>query len=523
LQPITELPWTGRPAIYDHIEAHIDPLSTGLLDGGETLPDEELVGGALRWAAGAQDGVFGHHFGAQAPEEAAEVFDALRRAVLGPCPETRAELYRRLLERGTIGIVDPLLERVRSARDLPARGLYELAHWLATRAPDREPVKIGIALLGLFPGPRDTLTFLTLGRHEELTLYCAVGLASALPDPEEDLWRLAQNVHGWGRIHLVERLARTKVPQIRDWLLREGYKNAILYEYLAFTCATAGDLRGALASAEADGPLLDAASDLIEALVQGGPAQDMDDYADGAEVTELYLQHLATHAPRLRRFVSVHAIRGFLEDPGADWRARAARGWSAERRARLLAQARAILERPEWPALVLARQDTDDEHELYLLDRVAHLLGVDLWQRREQRRRQRPLEAARWATLLEGCSEAQADRVVRLALELLPLERSASGAAQELGLGPDCAEHACLETLLAGLERFPGRGWALIRAGLGSPLIRNRSRALAALARWQGPWAPEVRAALRRALALEPDETLRERIHVLLVPGPLDL
>jgi hypothetical protein len=64
-------------------------------------------------------------------------------------------------------------------------------------------------LLGLFPaqGHRDIL--LTLGQHEEFTLFAAVALDNGQDDADDDLWALAGSVHGWGRIHLVERLART--------------------------------------------------------------------------------------------------------------------------------------------------------------------------------------------------------------------------------------------------------------------------------------------------------------------------
>ena len=46
---------------------------------------------------------------------------------------------------------------------------------------------------------------------------------------------------------LVERLADTQAHDIKRWLVREGYRNTIMYEYLAYTCATAGALAEELA------------------------------------------------------------------------------------------------------------------------------------------------------------------------------------------------------------------------------------------------------------------------------------
>ena len=61
------------------------------------------------------------------------------------------------------------------------------------------------------------------------------------------IWKLAKAVHGWGRIHAVNYLADlTITPEIKDWMLREGFRNRVLNEYLAYSCATAGELKQAL-------------------------------------------------------------------------------------------------------------------------------------------------------------------------------------------------------------------------------------------------------------------------------------
>ena len=109
---------------------------------------------------------------------------------------------------------------------------------------------------------------------------CATGRSS--DEPDVVLWELAKTVDGWGRIHIVERLAETERPEIKDWLLREGYRNSIMYEYLAYTCATAGNLLTALSGEHVDRDLLTSAGDIIQALISGGPAEDMDGYEEGA-------------------------------------------------------------------------------------------------------------------------------------------------------------------------------------------------------------------------------------------------
>src|SRR5918998_111737 len=147
-----DLPWWGdRPSLYQHVRAYIRPGETGLAEDGETLPDEERVRGESRigWAPGAMDGVFG-------PAENAErVVDEIVRALRGlteqATTERAARLYALLAEHKTLDYIDPLLKIVGSD-DMDPDRLRAVAWWLATEAPDREPVKAGIALLGVFHG-----------------------------------------------------------------------------------------------------------------------------------------------------------------------------------------------------------------------------------------------------------------------------------------------------------------------------------------------------------------------------------
>ena len=77
---------------------------------------------------------------------------------------------------------------------------------------------------------------------------------------------------------MVRRLKDTTDPEIQAWMLREGFRNNIMDEYLACICARAGKLHLALNDQFVDAMLLDAAAEMIRALITGGPAEDIDDY-----------------------------------------------------------------------------------------------------------------------------------------------------------------------------------------------------------------------------------------------------
>ena len=113
-------------------------------------------------------------------------------------------------------------------------------------------------------------------------------------------------------------------------MLREGFRNAIMYEYLAHTCAIAGDLNVAIDSDEIDEELLIAAGEILSALIRGGPAEEIEDYADGSAVCVSYLRHMAANPVRdVRALDAVFNVRSLCE------RERAKplgfqRGWNAQ-------------------------------------------------------------------------------------------------------------------------------------------------------------------------------------------------
>ncbi|MBP7867662.1 MAG: hypothetical protein KA419_17155 [Acidobacteria bacterium] len=508
-------PWQQEPSIYMSLR---DRPTAGEAGGRPAdLPDKDRVTSATRlpWAAGALDGVFSHHAGGGPGEGDIEALLAAVRAFGQTASDAdKFRIYERVRDKGALGLVDAFIQALREVKGTRLDRLHALARSFATEAPDREPVKFGIALLGAFRLPEDLEVYRVLGRHDEFTLFAAVALANTLEDPEPELWALAREVEGWGRIHLVERLAGTKNPDIRDWMLREGYRNSIMTEYLAHTCAVTGGLREALERTDPDDGLLTAAADLLEALVVGGPAEGMDDYADGAEAAELYLRHLGPRGRGLRHFLAVETIRGFLEEEKADWTDRSGRGWTPERREDLLRLCADFRRRPGWPAEVAEGLGSDDPVVFWQAARAADILGIDAWETYWKRLKQAPLEPGRWYAVV---SKAGADRLAAacaFAEESLPLEAIAAGPADELGLGPAWRAHSCLDLVLQALGPHPGLGVRLVETGLSSPVTRNRNIAAGVLEAWgRDRWPAAVEPLLRKAIEEEPNPDLRERLR----------
>ncbi len=517
-----ERPWQDGVSIYSHISEHISPDANGLQEGGSRLPDEVDDGG-IKWAAGAMDGAFGHHGGGGTEKTRAKLLHRALKVVLEDASSGKVKkLYGQLLQEGVLDFIDPLLVHIVERHDLDAERLEELAVWLAKNAPDREPVKFAIAILGITQGSDNSALLLTLGRHEEFTLYSAVALSNtAGAGAEKMLFELGQHVDGWGRISIVERLADTTDPEIKSWMLREGYRNSIMYEYLAYTCAVAGGLRAELEKKTVDPEILDGAADIIQALVTGGPAENMDDYADGAVVSERFVYHLGEEPRGIGQLIGVDYIQRFLDEKEADWTARESRGWTQELRNALGKRVAEIKALPHWNEVVGAGLASEDRTVFGEADIAAKAIGLDTWDHHFRR-----LESGiddGWYYVMQTDDANRIDRVITLAEQTLPLDEIATGPAEEIGLGLEWANHSHLDFVLQDLRRFPGKGWQLIRTGVGSPVIRNRHMALRALSPWGiANWPEGAEKLLRVSLAEEPDEEVRREIETLLAGNEIE-
>jgi hypothetical protein len=514
---------TPLVTIYEHIRSHLPPSGPGLLPGGEVLPDEDSREGQLKWAAGALEGVASHVMGFETDEAPVkEVFDLIRQTVAS---KGRLKSFGRLYEwvrtGGVLPIIDPLLDQIRHS-SLPPSRLRELGVRLATESRHREPVKLGISLIGLIVPGADREILMTLGRHEEFTLFSAVALQATEEAPDRALWELAKAVDGWGRIHVVERLAETGDPDIKAWILREGFRNSIMDEYLAYLAATTGDLVSALEVPEPDDDVLAAACDIISALLVGGPAEDIEDYRDAPRAVELLVGHLDRRASDLSHFLLLNDLEEFLGRDRAEWAEREGRGWPPELRERLIQQCRSIRSRQLWPEMAMKGLDSDDPMLFEQADRAARALGMDTFEAHWRRLSSDPLEG-NWYAAMQVVDEERLGRLLELARQSLPLEAIASGPAEALGLGPEFRPHQVLGFIVQDLKRFPGRGWELVATALRSPVVANRNMALNVLEAWgRDQWPQDAASALERAAADEPRDDVRERIGRFIRGEPLD-
>ncbi|MDR6688253.1 hypothetical protein J2Y41_003839 [Arthrobacter sp. 1088] len=508
--------------ILAHILAHLDPDGSGLIPGGEDLPDAESGSlNEIRWAPGAWEGILTHGFGISSDEETAAAMSGLisRNILRGFRAEDFDALYGLARSKEFIFSYIDVLSTVSSSHALSGAGIRQLGRRLVREGQHREPVKLGIALLGLIGDNADRELLLTLGRHEEFTLYCAIAISNVEPPDSRDkvLLSMAKSVEGWGRVHAVERLEGSTNPEVQERMLSDGYRNIVGSEYTAYIVATTGKPAEALANPDVTLHLLDAAAEILGALSNdaGPPVQRMDDYLEGPLALERFITHVEQHGPRLSHFTATEDIAVFLRRE-QNWEAGKDSRWTISIREEFASRCERINQHPGWAALAEKGLISANNTEFYKAERIARALGLDTYPAHWRRVQSYPCDSS-WFALLQEVDEHRLPAVLAYARQSLPLG--------ELGSGPDDKDaqsdrfraHHALDTIVTGLAKFPGEGWDLVETCLRSPVIRNRNMAINTLEAWTPThWGPNVLTALLRAHAAEPDDKLRQRLDSLI-------
>lgn len=168
--------------------------------------------------------------------------------------------------------------------------LFHFAEILLNETENIEVVKFAMSLLELLDMEENenmVNKIKIFGLCNEFTLY-SIFVLRRLNDGNEHIFDLAKRVHGWGRIHAIEFIEPLN-EEIKNWLLMEGYKNDVLYEYSALSCAQKSDLLEHLKRNDYNDEEFRKAGEIISLLLNEGPVAGISGFKDAEELLQAYL------------------------------------------------------------------------------------------------------------------------------------------------------------------------------------------------------------------------------------------
>lgn len=485
-------------------------IASSIVDGelpkDFTLPRLSEDESQIEWADGAMDGVGIYHMAF--PEISADshrlMVDAVQAAAKRDFVQAE-KLFCKLGEENRVIFLSDVLQSyiIEHKDELNLGNIYEYGLYELVQSRDRECVKYGLSLLWLFEtDSREEVKEIVriIGLSDEFSIF-AMFIMLRWADGNNEVWQLAKKIHGWGRIHTIERIEPVS-SEIKRWLLLEGVHNNITPAYSALTCWQKSDaevvLRTHLTREEFSG-----IRDIIDGLVDEGPVPGISEIENRDEVIITFLNQAKQMASELDDYEVIRGIRIYFED--GDYHN---------------------------PEIVLLCQEllSSDNCKKAVLDAVKDGRAVGLAQELKLEYKEDIFELMKSSfesknhlcNLLMKDPEYK-DKVLALFRQKLPLTKMKTQPTNSLGLGLEYWRQQALEYLLQELRQYPLEGQDFVETALQSAPTRTRNFGIAALEAWVSTTKkplteilPEVQELLCRLREIEPDEKVKENMDRLI-------
>ena len=219
-------------SIYELIKNSIQ--ANGELPENFILPPKDPNG--VPWADGAMDGVYIYHTVGN-EEDIEPLKNIVFQISEGKFEEAETNLDK--LDFSMVSRTNSLLSWIiQEQKQINLNNLYEFASSQLSTSKNIEVIKFCLSVLAIMNVETDEETIekvKILALSDEFTLYC-LNIFVKLENSNEEIFKIAKKVKGWGRVHSIGYLEVTN-DEIKEWILEEGCHNYVLPAYTAYTCA----------------------------------------------------------------------------------------------------------------------------------------------------------------------------------------------------------------------------------------------------------------------------------------------
>ena len=505
---------TGTIPLFQYISAAV---TDGKLPRDFSLPKSESDDDMPVFADGALDGIAVYHMDdcGMEEEDRALMVRALLEAGGRNAGKDRsvddferaAQLFAALGEKHrAIFVRDPLKRYVESHRsDFKAGDLYEAALYFLLETPDRECVKFGLILLELLDTDHNEAVkqdVRTVGLSDEFTLF-AVFVMLTWRDGNNEIFRLAQKVHGWGRIHAITYL-EPRASSVKKWLLTQAVQNDVMDSYSALDCWNKADAWFVLRNHPTYEQFAGIRK-ILHAFMEEGPAARISALKNRDEVLACFLDVAERMTLTLDDYQVIFEINSYYKERGDGYT-----------RHPLDFKSKKILLTYHCWCVVIDAVKEGRAMELALG------CGIDVKRYVPDLLKASVKEHMHLCRYVMHDEECRKETLETFRQALSP-EQIKTTPGTTLGLGDDYWKEHALEYLLQELRQYPGEGTEFVEAALQTEPVRTRNSALYLLECWvtreEKPLKeilPELYGLLVNLRDAEPTEHNQKRIDNLL-------
>lgn len=486
-------PWSRRISIFEWFSQNKNLESE--IRTKTSLPDENRLKSKLSLAPGTLDSLQLRD-GFEENKTAVKNFnDALLKVLEKFRYKDRVRLYNMLCTESLLIYLPCLLDQQDHLSKL--KYMQKTADWLCHKSIDRGPLKIGLILQGLSPEP-NTESIIALGCHDETAYWAGISIRLIDKNTDERLFQIITKLQGWGRIQCIRLLSENPGIEIKKWLIKEGFKNNILFaESILDIWHFSTPLETFNSQNELDINLCLGLLEIYQVmLTQIHPLQLIQ--CEGFEELLIVLSKELTRLQSNRKlnkdliknlntYNSCRTIQSFFNDSIMDIPPFNGLDFTVSEVKNILSCFTEIIDDDlnTWKAVIDKELFKDSLDNYVEACNAAAELGMDIWPLHQQRLIGDPRNPLLWSALCSTNDVRRAVKCIDIAVKILPLHEIATGPKNQQGIPPGSQSHYCLQILLSHMQNFPGKGRELIIAGLKSPLVINRLTAMQTLDCWR--------------------------------------
>ena len=304
--------------LFKHIS---DAVVNGELPEDFSLPKLSDDNCVIAFADGAMDGIGIYHMQARELSESdlSLIAEAVQAANIRDFDKAD-ELFLKLSETvNALYAIDAIQNYIVDNKDaLKASNLSEYAIALVRLSSNRECVKYGLSILELFDTDRSESIkndIRTIGLSDEFTLF-SIYVMLHWKDGNDEIFRLAKKVHGWGRIHTIEQLEPTS-EEIRRWLLTDAVHNNLSPSSSALTCWRKSNAEQVLKSQPTYEEFA-GIRDIMDGLFDEDSVAGISALENEEEIVTTFLDVAQTMQLELKDYELIHAILAYCKKTGAE-------------------------------------------------------------------------------------------------------------------------------------------------------------------------------------------------------------